>query len=175
MYWITLSRLLLLPLLLPLLLGGCEALAPIAVASGASVAAIGRSPVDVVVSLATGRDCSVVRLDRRQSYCAQAETPPATEPFCTMSLGRADCWIVPPLALPAYVPVGDGARPLNPGQEANRTRFGPGISLPQPVVAVEPPLVAVVATPGPIPAEAPPVTMEPVDTPPAPPRTRRGG
>ena len=174
MYWITLSRLLLLPLLLPLLLGGCEALAPIAVASGASVAAIGRSPVDVVVSLATGRDCSVVRLDRRQSYCAQAETPPATEPFCTMSLGRADCWIVPPLALPAYVPVGDGARPLNPGQEANRTRFGPGISLPQPVVAVEPPLVAVVAAPGPIPAETPPVMMEPVDTPPAPPRTRRG-
>lgn len=174
MFWITLIRLMLLPLLLPLLLGGCEALAPIAVASGASVAAIGRSPVDVVVSLATGRDCSVVRLDRRQSYCAQAEAPPATEPFCTMSLGRADCWIIPPLAMPAHVPVGDGAQPLNAGQEANRTRFGPGITLPHPAVAPEPTPVVVVA-PAPVPAEAPPVMMEPVDTPPTPPRTRRGG
>lgn len=175
MCWITLSRLMLLPLLLPLLLGGCQALAPIAVVGGASVAAIGRSPVDVVASLATGRDCSVVRLDRRESYCAPAEAPPATEPFCTMSLGRADCWIIPPLAMPAHVPVGDGARPLNAGQEANRTRFGPGISLPQPAVAMEPAPVAVVAAPAPLAAEAPPVMMEPVDTKPAPPRARRGG
>jgi hypothetical protein len=169
MRWI----LLLLPLLLPLLLGGCQALAPFAVAGGATVAAIGRSPVDVVVSYATGRDCSVVRLDRRESYCAQAEQPPAAEPFCTMSLGRADCWIVPPLAMPAHVPVGDGARPLNAAQEANRTRFGPGITLPELPVYVEPVPVAVVV-PVPVAAEAPPVMMEPVDTPPAPARARRG-
>lgn len=165
MRWITLSRLwlLILPLLLPLLLGGCQALAPVAIAGGATVAAIGRSPVDLVASLATGRDCSVVRLDRRESYCAPAETPPAAEPFCTMSLGRADCWIIPPLAYPAHVPVGHGARPLNAGQEANRTRFGPGITLPH-TVAAEP---IPVAAPMPVEPEAP-VMMEPVETAPAP-------
>ncbi|MES2710009.1 MAG: hypothetical protein V4653_00360 [Pseudomonadota bacterium] len=163
----------LLPLLLPMMLGGCQALAPVAVVGGATVAAIGRSPVDLVVSYATGRDCSVVRLDRRESYCAQAEQAPRTEPFCTMSLGRADCWIVPPLAFPAHLPVGDGARTLNAAQEADRTRFGPGITLPQVAVAVEPVPLAVVV-PVPVAAEAPPVMMEPVDTAPVPPRTRRG-
>lgn len=127
-----------LTLLLVLMVGGCQALAPVAVVGGATVAAIGRSPVDVLASYATGRDCSIVRLDRRESYCAPAEAVPRAEPFCTMSLGRADCWIVPPLAYPAHVPVGDGARALNAGQEANRTRFGPGITLPQPVEAPVP-------------------------------------
>ncbi|MBR0654907.1 hypothetical protein [Plastoroseomonas arctica] len=154
MRWIT---------LLPgLLLGGCQALAPVAVAGGATVAAIGRSPVDVLASYATGRDCSIVRLDRRESYCAEVEPSPAAEPFCTMSLGRADCWIVPPLAYPAYVPVGDGARPLNAAQEANRTRFGPGIPLPQPLIVVEPatpPLIIIPATPA--------AGMEPVDSAPS--------
>ncbi|MDB5315028.1 MAG: hypothetical protein JWO24_872 [Rhodospirillales bacterium] len=161
MRWIT--------LFLGLVLGGCQALVPIAVVGGASVAAIGRSPVDVVASFATGRDCSIVRLDRRESYCAPAEPPPGAEPFCTMSLGRADCWIVPPLAYPAYAPVGDGGRALNAGQEANRTRFGPGITLPEPVIVVEPIAVPIIIVPEPA-----AVTMEPVDSaPPPPPRARR--
>jgi len=155
---------------LGLLLGGCQALAPVAVVGGATVAAIGRSPVDVLASYATGRDCSIVRLDRRESYCAPTEPPPRAEPFCTMSLGRADCWIVPPLAYPAYTPVGDGARALNPGQEANRTRFGPGITLPEVAVVVEP-----AAPPVRVTLDPPAVRMAPVeDSAPAASRPRGG-
>ncbi len=84
-----------LPLLLLLPACGLEpALGPAVVAGGASVILTGRTPVDHVVSWATGADCSVVRLERREPYCAQP-TPPAPVPFCTRSLGAVDCWTAP--------------------------------------------------------------------------------
>ncbi|WP_240048319.1 hypothetical protein [Crenalkalicoccus roseus] len=116
-------------LLLLLPLAGCDAtgLGAAAAVTAGSVAVIGRTPVDAVVSLASGRDCSAVRLDRGLSYCAPREPPPAPPPYCTRSLGRVDCWTQPPLALP-YVPgVADGPARLTPAQEAHRTRRWPGL------------------------------------------------
>jgi hypothetical protein len=89
-------------LLLPLLLCGCEgalgAMAgPALVAGGASLVLTGRTPVDHVASLATGRDCSAVRLERAWSWCAPRPGPPPEPVYCTRSLGAADCWTVPPL------------------------------------------------------------------------------
>jgi hypothetical protein len=92
-----------------------------------SAAVIGRAPVDAVVSLASGRDCSVVRLDRGQSYCKSEESPPAPPPYCTRSLGSVDCWRQPPLAIPMQRGVADGPMTLNAAQEANRTRRWPGL------------------------------------------------
>ena len=92
-----------------------------------SVAVIGRTPVDAAVSLASGRDCSVVRLDRGQSYCRPEEPPPAPPPYCTPSLGRVDCWREPPLAIPLQRGVADGPTALNPEQEAHRTKRWPGL------------------------------------------------
>lgn len=112
-----------LPLLL-LLLPGCEPLAVGAAVTAGSVAVIGRTPVDAVVSAATGRDCSVVRLDRGQDYCKAEEAPPAPPPFCTRSLGRVDCWTAP---LPGRRGVADGPAVLTEAQEANRTRRWPGL------------------------------------------------
>ena len=66
----------------------------IAGAGLASVAVIQRTPGDLVASVVTGRDCSLVRLDKQQSYCKPPETTPRT-PYCTHSLGVVDCWIDP--------------------------------------------------------------------------------
>src|SRR4051794_8190336 len=94
----------LLPLLPLLLLPACEAAVPLTAALGiahvGAVTTIGRTLPDAIYSLASGRDCSVVRLDRGLSYCRVEELPPAPPPYCTRSLGRVDCWRSPPLALP---------------------------------------------------------------------------
>lgn len=112
-----------LPLFL-ILLAGCEPLTVGAAVTAGSVVVIGRSPVDAVVSAATGRDCSVVRLDRGQDYCKPPEAPPAPPSYCTRSLGRVDCWTAP---LPGRRGVADGPETLNLAQEANRTRRWPGL------------------------------------------------
>ena len=85
-------------LALPLLLAGCleAALGPAAVVGGASLVFTGRTPIDHVASLATGRDCSAVRLERYQPWCAPLPGPPDPQPFCTRSLGSVDCWTRPP-------------------------------------------------------------------------------
>ncbi len=114
-------------LCLLLLLGGCgvDPLTMTAVAVGAtagSVAVIQRTPIDALWSLATGKDCSAVRLDRGQSYCRPVEPPPGPVPYCTRSLGVADCWADPDGHPPA---LGDGPSTLTPAQEADRTRRWP--------------------------------------------------
>lgn len=115
--------------LLLLALGACDTtgLGVLAGVNVASVAVIGRTPVDAVVSVATGRDCSAVRLDRGESYCRGQEAPPVPSAYCTRSIGAVDCWTSPPLALPYPRGVADGPAGLTPAQEADRTRRWPGL------------------------------------------------
>ena len=110
-----------------LLLTGCGA-TPLDWATGGiaagigSIAVMGRTPVDAAVSLIKGQDCSLVRLDRGQSYCRPEEAPPEEPPFCTRSLGRVDCW-ADPQSLPGNpVGVADGPKTLTPAQEADRKK-----------------------------------------------------
>lgn len=119
------------PILLPIwFLAGCAAtpvtLTAAAIGTGAgSIAVIHRSPIDAIYSAVTGRDCSVVRLDRNQTYCRPMEPDPPAPPFCTRSLGVADCW-QDPAALPDHpTGIADGPTTLTPAQEANRTRRWP--------------------------------------------------
>lgn len=62
-------------------------------ASVASFAVLQRGVFDVAYSLVTGKDCSVVNIERRGEYC---RTDPVAAPvaFCTRSLGDVDCWTV---------------------------------------------------------------------------------
>lgn len=118
--------------ILPLLLAGCGADAAIGVpvAAGVAVGSIAifhRSPVDMVVSAATGRDCSVVNLDIGKHYCLPKEPAPETPVFCTRSLGVPDCW-ADPARLPNHPrEIADGPRSLTPVQESDRTRRWPGL------------------------------------------------
>jgi hypothetical protein len=121
--------------LLALPLGGCwvdSAIGPSAVVNGASIVLIGRTPVDVVASLATGRDCSVVNHERRLPYCMEPAAPPPPTPFCTPSLGRVDCWTVPPPGAPlrgvADPPRLAAPQPAPPPRWGLDTLLGGGVS-----------------------------------------------
>jgi hypothetical protein len=87
-----------------------------------SVAVIGRTPIDALWSLASGRDCSAVLLEQGKGYCRATELPPVAQPYCTRSLGVADCW-ADPAGHPAAL--ADGPSALTPAQEADRTRRWP--------------------------------------------------
>jgi hypothetical protein len=110
-------------LLLALLLAGCVNATPsaISITDAASVAVFGRGVIDMGVSAVTGRDCSVVRLDKGQTYCAPTDPPPP-ERLCTRTLATVDCW--PEAAGPARPGVGD-TPPPNAAQERYRTARWP--------------------------------------------------
>jgi len=111
-----------------LALPGCDGatLATGAVLSVASITLVGRGVPDILVSGLSGRDCSVVRLDRGLSYCGPVDAPPPPPPYCTPSRGQVDCWITRPPSIPMQRGVVDGPTSLNAAQEANRTAWWPG-------------------------------------------------
>jgi hypothetical protein len=114
------------------LLAGCGPAAPVAevgvgVVSGASIPIFHRSPVDMAVSAASGRDCSVVNLDKGERYCRPQDLAPETPEYCTRSLGVPDCWDDPSKLLNQPHEIADGPRALTQEQEADRTRWWPGL------------------------------------------------
>jgi hypothetical protein len=72
------------------LAGGCVA----AVGAG-TVAATGKTPVDHVVSLATGKDCSIVRQHRGLTYCVEDEVTPPVRVHCYPTIGEVVCYGAP--------------------------------------------------------------------------------
>lgn len=115
-------------LLLPaLLLAGCDGPAVVATAAVnvASVTLVGRAVPDIVISAVSGRDCSIVRLDRGLSYCGPTQDPPDPPPYCTRSIGNVDCWVTRPATIPMVPSVVAGPIALTPAQEAHRTAHWP--------------------------------------------------
>ena len=109
-----------------LLLAGCG----VEVVAGAAVGSIAifhRSPLDMAVSAATGRDCSVVYLDKGERYCRPKDLPPEPPLFCSRSLGVPDCWADPAKLPNTPKEIADGPRALTPEQEADRTKWWPGL------------------------------------------------
>jgi hypothetical protein len=93
--------------------------------SVASVAVLGRTPFDAVYSAATGKDCSLVRMEQGKSYCRPEDPPPPAPVFCTRSLGVVDCWQRPDELPWRQRQVADGPTTLTAEQEAYRTRQWP--------------------------------------------------
>ena len=110
-----------------LALPGCDAasLTIGAAVNVASVTLVGRSVPDMVISGLSGRNCSIVRLDRGMSYCGPSAPPPGPPPYCTRSLGGVDCWVTRPASVPMQRGVVDGPVELNAAQEAHRTAWWP--------------------------------------------------
>ncbi len=112
-----------------LCLAGCHPAATpfvaVAAAGAASIAIIGRTPIDAVYSLASGRDCSIVHLDLGDSYCAHPAPPPKAPEVCTRTLGTPDCFTDPAFLPDHPTPLADGATQLTPAQEKNRTASWP--------------------------------------------------
>jgi hypothetical protein len=117
-------------LLLLLLLGlaGCHpAATPVVVLAGleaASVATFHRDGFDLGYSLVTGRDCSIVHFEQGQNYCKPREARPAPPPFCTRTLGVAECF-ADPASLPDHPSGVADAPALNAAQEKDRTARWP--------------------------------------------------
>lgn len=58
-----------------------------------SFAVLQRGMFDAVYSLITGKDCSVINIERRGEYCRSAVVAQPVA-FCTRSIGDVDCWTV---------------------------------------------------------------------------------
>ncbi len=113
-------RRVLIPLALMVSMAGCaDALLPLAAADAASVVVFGRGIADIGVSAVTGRDCSIVRLDRQQTYCAPLEPPYGPAPFCSRTLADVTCWSDPERFVVLPRQVADGPA-LTAAQESNR-------------------------------------------------------
>lgn len=97
--------------------------AAVIVAEGASVAVFGRGIGDIGVSAITGRDCSIVRLDRGQTYCAPRYLGPEPQAFCTRSLGVVDCWTDPATLPPDVHSVADLPPPTPAQVEYREARW----------------------------------------------------
>lgn len=119
-------------LALPILLAACDGPAAVATlgVNAASIMVTGRAVPDLLVSAVTGRDCSVVRLDRRLSYCAGSEDAPRPAPYCTRSIGAVDCWVTPPATVPMRPGIVNGPHQLTPAQEADRVGGWPNLLQP---------------------------------------------
>jgi hypothetical protein len=110
------------------LLSGCGPTdVGIGVVSAASIPIFHRSPLDMAVSTASGRDCSAVYLDKGEHYCRPKDRTPETPEFCTRSLGVPDCWDDPSKLLNHPREIADGPRTLTEDQEADRTKRWPGL------------------------------------------------
>ncbi len=151
-------------LVLPLATAGCgvpawQPVSAFVAADAASVMVFGRSMGDIVYSTLSGRDCSIVRLDQKQSYCVPQQGPLPPQPFCTHSLGTVDCWVNPWALNDDPRPIADELTPT-PLQDAYRTAPWPKslnapTSLPPPPVAVPPPPgePVILVVPPPVPAD----------------------
>lgn len=76
--------------MLCLMAGGCAA----AIGAG-TVAATDKTPVDHLVSLVTGKDCSVIRQNRGLTYCVEDEVTPLVGVHCYPTLGEVSCYAEP--------------------------------------------------------------------------------
>ena len=104
-------------------LAGCvpAAVVPLSVATlGADVAIFHRTLPDLIYSGITGRDCSLVRVDRGDSYCRPIAPPVPPQPYCTRSLAGVDCWAHPELMANVPPQVAQGPHELTPEQDRVR-------------------------------------------------------
>ena len=112
-------------LLLPILplLAGCEVSGAVAggvlAANGALLIGVQHTAPDLVASVLTGRDCSVVNIELHKPWCPPPEAAPPPAPFCTRTLADVQCQAAP--ATESRPGIVDAPTPT-PAQIADRTK-----------------------------------------------------
>ncbi len=74
---------------------GCANIPVFAEAEGVSTVLTKKTVTDHIVSLASGKNCSTVRVDRGQSYCVEDEINPPPKVYCYRTLGSVSCYNEP--------------------------------------------------------------------------------
>ncbi len=74
------------------LLGACSAATPYGMINSAFLVATDKTMEDHVISLASGKNCSTVRVDTGRSYCEEDEIKPSPADYCNNTLGSVTCY-----------------------------------------------------------------------------------
>lgn len=75
-----------------LLLASCDAVPPYAMVDGAVVVTTEKTMADHVISLASGKDCSLVRKEQGETYCEEDEVVPHPTLYCYRELAGVTCY-----------------------------------------------------------------------------------
>lgn len=79
-----------------ILLGACEYMWPYAMVDGAVIVGSQKTMADHAISLASGKDCSLVRIDRGLTYCKEDEMAgPRPNLYCYRELAGVTCYNQP--------------------------------------------------------------------------------
>lgn len=73
-------------------LAGC---AEVIVASASSLITSKKTVPDQLISMASRKDCSVLRRRQGRTYCREDEPNPAPNVYCFSTLGRVECYDKP--------------------------------------------------------------------------------
>ncbi|MBE7209925.1 MAG: hypothetical protein INR65_02810 [Gluconacetobacter diazotrophicus] len=98
-------------------------MAELAAGLGADVSIFHRTVPDTIYSAITGRDCSLVRLDRDESYCKPIDPPVPPQPYCTRTLARVECWDTPDPVVASRLPPSVAQGPTALTREQDRFRL----------------------------------------------------
>ena len=75
-----------------LLLGACTSWA---VFDGISVMSTKKTMEDHIISISSGKNCSILRRERGLTYCREDEAIPVKTVYCYRTLGRVTCYDKP--------------------------------------------------------------------------------
>jgi hypothetical protein len=75
-----------------LFVASCGTVPPYAMVDGAVVVTTEKTMADHAISLASGKDCSLVRLEQGTTYCVEDELVPQPNLYCYRELAGVTCY-----------------------------------------------------------------------------------
>jgi len=74
------------------LVGSCSLALPYAAVDGAVIMGTEKTMADHAISLASGKDCSLIRIEKGQVYCKEDELTPRPNLYCYRQLAGVTCY-----------------------------------------------------------------------------------
>lgn len=99
-----------LAVIIPLML--LNACSSIGAAEFATTAATGKPLSDHVFSAVSGKNCSTIRKNTGQNYCAEDDIPPPPNLYCYRTIGNVTCYEKPDPHKGRYSKVGENSTSL---------------------------------------------------------------